>query len=265
MQGAPRITEPMDRRWIGRGLLAGLAVWGGWNQRQAQRLGHELEVLRSADAVLVDQGSMAHGAPVSDPGAERVAAELSALRGEVVALRKRVEERLRPEERGQASAGVGAGREREEVGLVAKSVPGYVRSGWVDRSGIPNAVLDGFRQQLGDVVIEGAHMKQSGGRLFYSMESKTPEGRGVEVSLDQSGAIVRLRRELELTALSEGIQATVMQAVGEVPIQRVAEVFEDGQIGYRVHAKAPNQSVELVLNREGQVLRSETTVRETKP
>ena len=118
---------------------------------------------------------------------------------------------------------------------------------------------------MGDVVIEGAHMKQSGGRLFYSMESKTPEGRGVEVSLDQSGAIVRLRRELELTALSEGIQATVMQAVGEVPIQRVAEVFEDGQIGYRVHAKAPNQSVELVLNREGQVLRSETTVRETKP
>jgi len=40
---------------------------------------------------------------------------------------------------------------------------------------------------------------------------------------------------------------------------------EDGQVAYRVHAKAANQAVELVLNPAGQVIRSETTVRETKP
>jgi hypothetical protein len=74
-----------------------------------------------------------------------------------------------------------------------------------------------------------------------------------------------MHRELEWGALPETLQGTVLQAVGDVPVRRVAEVFEDGQVGYRVQAKAPNQAVELVLNQAGQVIRSETTVREKKP
>lgn len=52
---------------------------------------------------------------------------------------------------------------------------------------------------------------------------------------------------------------------GDVPVRRVAEVLEDGQTGYRVQAKGANQAVELMLNQAGQVIRSETTVREKKP
>lgn len=57
----------------------------------------------------------------------------------------------------------------------------------------------------------------------------------------------------------------LQQAVGEIPIRRIAEVFEDGRTVYRVQAKAPNQALELVLDSEGKVIRSETRVRETKP
>ncbi|MFM7805614.1 MAG: hypothetical protein ACKPGK_14120, partial [Verrucomicrobiota bacterium] len=63
----------------------------------------------------------------------------------------------------------------------------------------------------------------------------------------------------------ETLQGAVLQAVGEAPVRRVAEVFEDGQTAYRVQAKAQDHAVELVLNQAGQVIRSETTVREKKP
>ena len=145
------------------------------------------------------------------------------------------------------------------------SIPDYIRNGWVDRSGIPEVVLEGFRLQLGDVAIEGAHIKQSDGKVFYSLESKTQEGRAMELALDEKGQVVMRRIDMELGGLTDGMQRTVQQAVGEIPIRRVAEVFEDGRTVYRVVAKAPNQAVELVLDSEGKVIRSETMVRETKP
>lgn len=254
----------MDRRSLIWGVLVALAAWGAWNQHQVLRLGRELEGLRLA-ATESQPETPATATPADqEPGHERIAAEISALRGEVAALRKQFEVRT-VSGLGGAVATAGAERPGIEAGLTARSVPTYLRSGFVDRSGLPAAVLEGFRQHLGEVAIEGAHFKQSEGRMFYSMESKTPEGRHVELSLDQNGALVRMRRELELGALPETLQGTVLQAVGEVPVRRVAEVFEDGQMAYRVQAKAQDHALELVLNQAGQVIRSETTIREKKP
>lgn len=255
----------MNRKWLGWGALAALVAWGGWSQHRLQRQGLELEALRAAASAPVEPVSPTVVAPsVGEAGLDRVATELSALRGEVATLRKQFEERW-SSGRGGTIADVGSERQGIEAGKSMRSVPTFLRNGFMDRSGLPEAVLEGFRQHLGDVPFEGAHFKQSEGRLFYSLESKTPEGRNVELSLDQNGALVRMRRELELAALPEGMQGTVLQAVGEAPVRRVAEVFEDGQVAYRVQAKAQDHAVELVLNRDGQVIRSETTVREKKP
>ena len=147
-------------------VLAALVLWGGWNQRQVNRLEREVDELRAAAQDAATNASPSVAATNPDPGLERIASELSALRGDVAALRKRLEERLPSSERGVVSAAQTAEAERRSVGSVGKSVPGYLRSGFVDRSGLPEAVLEGFRQQLGEVPIEGAHFKQSEGRLY---------------------------------------------------------------------------------------------------
>ncbi len=87
----------------------------------------------------------------------------------------------------------------------------------------------------------------------------------MELALDEKGQVVMRRIDMALGGLSDGMQRTVQQAVGEIPIRRIAEVFEDGNTVYRVQAKAPNQAVELVIDLEGKVIRSETRFRETKP
>jgi hypothetical protein len=227
---------------------------------EARRLRSRIRELQAENAIEV-------AVPAAPSGGETPAAssaeELIAIRAEIASLRRLIEERFRAiEGASQAAARVASAQPANPNG---PGIPGYIRNGWVDRSGIPAAVLEGFRLQLGDVPVEGAHMKQADGRVFYSMESKTQDGRGMELALDEKGQVVMRRVDMELGGLSDSMQQTVQQAVGEIPIRRVAEVYEDGRTIYRVQAKAPNQAVELVLNPAGQVIRSETTVRETKP
>ena len=250
----------MQRHWAVWVGIFGVAVWGGWNQREARRLRTQIEEL---------QWEKSTEAPVSttslsaENSGAQTAAELISIRAEIASLRRLIEERFRMVE-GAAQV---ASRAASVQGANAKvpSIPNYIRNGWVDRSGIPEVVLEGFRLQLGDVPVEGAHIKQSDGKVFYSLESKTQEGRGMELALDEKGQVVMRRIDMALGGLSDGMQRTVQQAVGEIPIRRIAEVFEDGNTVYRVVAKAPNQAVELVLDSEGKVIRSETMVRETKP
>ena len=250
----------MKRHWVAWVGIFGVAVWGAWNRMEVLRLRGQITELQLEPSTVAS-------APVSvdgggDAGSQN-AAELAAIRGEVASLRRLIEDRFRVVE---GAAGSAAHTALLQSGNAkGKPIPDYVRNGWVDRSGIPEVVLAGFTQQLGEMPIEGAHIKQSEGRVFYSLESKTQDGRPVELALDEKGQVVRRRVDMELGALPEAMQGTVLQAVGEIPIRRVAEVFEDGQTVYRVQAKAPNQAVELVLNPAGQVIRSETMVRETKP
>ena len=251
----------MQRHWTVWVGIFGVAVWGGWNQREARRLRTQIEELqweKSTEAPVPTTSLSAE----NYSGAQ-TAAELTSIRVEIASLRRLIEERFRMVE-GAAQV---ASRAASVQGANAKvpSIPNYIRNGWVDRSGIPEVVLEGFRLQLGDVAIEGAHIKQSDGKVFYSLESKTQEGRAMELALDEKGQVVMRRIDMELGGLTDSMQRTVQQAVGEIPIRRVAEVFEDGRTVYRVVAKAPNQAVELVLDSEGKVIRSETMVRETKP
>ncbi len=244
--------------WVG---LVAVGFWGYGNWVEVRRLGREVAALKvqSRELSLAAEAAV----PAKPDGAGMSESELMALRGEIASLRRLIEERLKG-----GVAGTVSGVPSETPGSAPGSgarLPAYVRSGWVDRAGIPEAVLAGFRQQLGDVPIEGAHVKQGEGQVFYSMESKTADGRAVELALNQGGEVVRRNVEMELGGLPEGMQQRVIQTVGEVPVRRVSEVFEDGQTVYRVNAKAPNQAVEMVFSPDGRLLRTETMFREKRP
>ena len=247
------------QRWVW-GLVLGLVAWGAWNRREVRRLEQALESLQT---VAEPEAVAPVSAPVESGASDRLALEVAGLRSEMASLRRWVQEQFPAVEAGASTGRVqpssAGAREKAPV------LPAHVRNGWVDASGIPQAVLDGFRRQLGDTPIEGAHVKQSEGRFFFSLESKTAEGRHMELSLDQSGQVVRSHVEMDLAALPEALQGTVLQSLGDIPARRVAAVFEDGKTVYRVQAKASDHAVEMVLSPEGQVLRSETRFRDKKP
>ena len=250
----------MKAHWTTWVCWIGVGVWGYANWVETRRLVQQVSELRSAPSREdSDAQQPLVGTKVEFPST----AELAAIRAEIASLRRLIEERL---ESGSHENKVVSSAGSATVGMTAAvPLPSYVRRGWVDRSGIPEAVLLGIRKQLGEVPVEGAHVKQGEGQVFYSLESKTSEGRSVELALNQDGQVVRRHVEIGMGGLPEGLQQTVQQAVGDIPVQRVAEVFEEGRTVYRVNAKAPQQAVEMVLSPDGQVLRTETMVRETRP
>jgi hypothetical protein len=168
---------------------------------EARRLRSRIRELQAENAIEV-------AVPAAPSGGETPAAssaeELIAIRAEIASLRRLIEERFRAiEGASQAAARVASAQPANPNG---PGIPGYIRNGWVDRSGIPAAVLEGFRLQLGDVPVEGAHMKQADGRVFYYMESKTQDGRGMELALDEKGQVVMRRVDMELGGLSDSMQ-----------------------------------------------------------
>lgn len=249
----------MNTHWAAWSGLVAVGCWGYGNWVEVRRLGREVAELK----VQSKEHSLAAeaGAPSKADVSGMSESDLMAIRGEIASLRRLIEERLKG---GVAGMVPSVPLENPASGSEAR-LPAFVRSGWVDRAGIPVAVLAGFRQQLGDVPIEGAHVKQAEGQVFYSMESKTAEGRAVELALNQGGEVVRRSVEMELGGLPEGVQQRILKTFGEVPVQRVTEVFEDGRTVYRVNDKGPNQAVEMVFSPDGRLLRTETMFREKRP
>lgn len=236
-------------------IIAGLVVfgWGFWQQRQHELLRREVAELRTmllAPAKLPAPSESAPGvaeakAPVSD--------EILALRNEVATLRRQWMEKAAP-----AGPAPVAGEKAP--------LPAFMRHGWIEAAGLPAPVLNTFRQQLGDVPIEGAHVKQSEGRFYYSTEAKLADGRHMELSMDDAGNVVRRSLETPLEALATPVQQAVLAALGDsTDPRRINEVFDDGRTVYRVTAKNPEQATIFVFTPDGEMLRSEVIRREDRP
>jgi hypothetical protein len=145
------------------------------------------------------------------------------------------------------------------------SLPPSVRHAFVEAAGLPGPVADALRQQLGGAPFEGAQVKQSEGRSFYSVDTVLPDGRGIELVVDGAGQVLARTLETRLESLPPSMQEQIAAEVGETPVRRFAEVFEDGRTVYRVQAKRQERAVRLMFSPDGDLIQAEVTRREEKP
>ncbi len=239
---------------------AGLAIaliLAAWNHRQVTRLRADLAGLREASRDDAATGTTAAPASPAGPG-QGTDPELVALRGEVAALHREIRALAEDAARRPDVAAAAAN-------TPVRTLPPHLRHGWIEAAGLPDPVLATLRQQLGDLPIEGAHVKQSEGRLFYAIETRLPDGRGIELAMDDSGQIRHRHLETPFGALDPALQQAAAGQVGDTPIRAAAEIYEDGQTRYRVTAKSPEQGIQVILAPDGTVLRTEISRPEREP
>ncbi len=248
------MSKTLVMSWL---VLVGILVSGfAWNQLQLNGLRQELVAVRLE---LAGKASTPPAVvPVAPEGAASLKPELLALRSEIAALSRRLDGATRDR---TVNAGPAATPPAAEGSI--RETPG--RPGFVEWSRLPAAVTEALRQQLGDTPIEGARMKSAGDRAFFNVDTRLSDGRGIELVVDGQGQVLTRVLETPLEALSPRIQEQVAGEVGDVPVRRVAEVYEDGRTVYRVNAKGQEQAVQLTFSTDGDLLQAEVTRREAKP
>ncbi len=227
-------------------LFVASAGGGAWLCGEVGALRNEIRALQAEVAIL--KSAPAAPAPRAESVVVRsgtVSDELLALRGQVASLRREWEERK------AGSPSPGAGRGSENVPL-----PPHVPRGFVESAGLPAAVLEGFRQQLGDLPLAGAHVKQSEGRFFFATEAKLADGRHIELALDGDGNVVRRALEFPVDELAPAVQQAVRSGFLDAtdPV-RVIELFEDGRTLYRATLKNPDRAIIRDFSADGRLLR----------
>lgn len=244
----------LSRGWIVVFLL--VIVAGSWLHREQRALHREIAALHETlDAVSAAATALGELPPAAPAGDTPWANELLALRGEVAALRR---------ERGPVDTASRTAKSATTAENTALSP--QLRRGWLAADGLPSGVLGAFRTQLGDAPFEGAHVKQSEGRFFFSTEAKLADGRHLELALDDEGQVVRRSLEQPFEALTPALQQAVQSSLGDSPDpRRIHEVFEDGRTVFRLTSKNPDQAAIHVFSPDGQLLRSELIRREDRP
>lgn len=241
------------RWWVALGVVL---AWALWQQRQTNAVHRELAALRQSVETLATASPGPRAASAEGSVDDRLRGELLSLRAELASLARRLPERPGPP--------AASGTVPMPVAAPA-SLPPSVRHAFVEASGLPGPVADALRQQLGGTPFEGAHVKQSEGRSFYSVDTVLPDGRGIELVVDGAGQILSRSLETPMDSLAPSIREQIAAEVGETPVRRIAEVFEDGRTVYRVHAKGQERAVRLMFSPDGDLIQSEVTQREDKP
>lgn len=257
MRSDSRNSSVMNRSGLRWGVALGvLLAWAFWSQRQTNALHRELAELRRAVDSLAVAASGSGLAPAEAPEDDRLRAELLSLRAELAAVIRRLPDR--------PGMPVSSGTVVTSP-TIPVSLPPSVRHAFVEAAGLPGPVADALRQQLGGAPFEGAQVKQSDGRSFYSVDTVLPDGRGIELVVDGTGQVLTRSLETRIESLPPSMQEQIAAEVGDTPVRRIAEVFEDGRTIYRVHAKGQERAVQLMFSPEGDLIQAEVTRREAKP
>lgn len=263
----------MNSRSIWVAGLASLGLLLAWTRYQNRALQHDFATLRdevrnlAAASAAPGTSAVAPGAGVSSAGQTELNDAIVAIRGEIAALRRELAQRGGPAaaSRQAASGPATANPEAGPVPVTRQTLPPGFRSGFIGPEGLPSPVLATFQQQLGNLPIKGAHVKQTEEGLFFSTEARLADGRTMELAVDEAGNVRHRHLEMSFDALDPALQQVAAATLGELPIRRVAEVFENGQVRYRVQAKSPAGAHSLLLAPDGTLIQSQIERPQPKP
>lgn len=257
--------------------FAGLASFGlllAWTHHQNRALRSDIAALRdelrnlAATSAAPGTSAVAPASSDSGPGRTELNDAIVAIRGEMAALRRELAQRGSPANASpQTASGRGAGHNPEgsPAPVTRQTLPPGFRNGFIGPEGLPSPVMATFQQQLGNLPIKGAHVKQTEEGLFFSTEARLADGRAMELAVDEAGNVRHRHLEMSFDALDPALQQVAAATLGDLPIRRVAEVFENGQVRYRVQAKSPAGAHSLLLAPDGTLIQSQIERPQPKP
>lgn len=128
----------------------------------------------------------------------------------------------------------------------------------VSKHQVPKAILEAFEKAYPNAQEVEFEKKIVAGKAVYEVEY-TENGREYEILYDSDGVILQMEETLDVKALPEPIVQAISKAYPKATIEDAEKVMKpDGTvIVYEVEIKAEGKKLELELDANGKILKTE--------
>ena len=123
---------------------------------------------------------------------------------------------------------------------------------------VPKAILDAFEKAHPNAQEVEFEKEMVEGKAVYEVEYKE-NGREYEILYDSDGVILQMEETLDVKALPEPIVQAISKAYPKATIEDAEKVMKpDGTvIAYEVEIKTEGKKLELELDADGKILKTE--------
>ncbi|MGD0010856.1 MAG: hypothetical protein ABSE93_20220 [Terriglobia bacterium] len=118
---------------------------------------------------------------------------------------------------------------------------------------LPAAVQRTVQEQSKGAAILHLSREVEGGKTVYEVEMKV-KGRGKDVTIDGSGAVLEVEEEVALESIPGAARAAIKKATGSGQITKVETVTEGNQLAYEAHLRKDGKRSEVKVSGDGRLL-----------
>jgi uncharacterized membrane protein YkoI len=118
---------------------------------------------------------------------------------------------------------------------------------------LPAAVRRTVQEQSQGATIRGLSKEVEGGKTTYEVEMKV-NGRGKDVTMDASGAVIEVEEEVALESIPNAAQAAIKKAAGSGQITKVEKVSGGKETAYEAGLRKNGKRSEVRVSEDGRLL-----------
>jgi uncharacterized membrane protein YkoI len=129
---------------------------------------------------------------------------------------------------------------------------------------VPKAVLKAVKAKFKGAELVSASTEKDNGKLVYEINLKHRDQK-IDVSLTPDGKIVSIEKTIAVKDLPRPVTEAINSKYPKAEYKRAEEVTEDGKTSYEVLlVTAGKKKIEVVLDRDGKILKEEKQDKEEK-
>ena len=118
---------------------------------------------------------------------------------------------------------------------------------------LPAAVRQTVERESQGATIRGLVKEVEGGKTVYEVEMKA-NGRGKDVTIAASGAVLEVEEEVALESLPDAARAAILKAAGSGQITKIEKVSARNRTAYEAHLRKGEKRSEVKVSADGRVL-----------
>jgi uncharacterized membrane protein YkoI len=118
---------------------------------------------------------------------------------------------------------------------------------------LPAAVQRTAQEQSKGAIIRGLSKEVEGGKTVYEVNMRV-NGHGKDVTIDASGAVLEVEKEVALESIPSAARAAIEKAAGNGQITKVERVSGGKQTAYEAHLRKDGKRSEVKVSADGRLL-----------